>query len=112
MKAFKDWGYNLAPKLQFDYFMEKVQKLGKDNLVQEELHKLRLFHKKELGYDRNAKAFVNRPVESESEECAGADCGAAPGVGVQRWGGCGASHGRAGDGGRPGVSDQEEGQDE
>jgi hypothetical protein len=71
MKAFKDWGYNLAPKLQFDFFMEKVQKLGKEAPVQEELHKLRLLHKHELGYDAASKAFVSRAAGSEGGLAAG-----------------------------------------
>lgn len=48
MGAYRKWHMEFAPKLQFDYFVTRVQKLGEKKTVQEHMSKLRKVYKGEL----------------------------------------------------------------
>lgn len=69
----KEWAFNVAPKYEFTYFMDRCQTYGHKREVTDELNKLRKYHKGELAYDAATKEYVeatsqNRRVLITAEE--------------------------------------------
>jgi len=63
----KEWSFNLAPKYEFDYFMDRTQVLGKKKEVVTEMQQLREYHKGRMTLNPLTKlfeetAYQNRPT--------------------------------------------------
>lgn len=63
----KEWSFNLAPKYEFDYFMDRTQVLGKKKEIVTELQQLREYHKGRMALNPLTKqfeeaTFQNRPT--------------------------------------------------
>lgn len=57
MLMVKEWSFNLAPKYEFDYFMDRTQALGKKKEVVSEMQALREYHKGRLVYNAASKQY-------------------------------------------------------
>ena len=53
----KEWSFNLAPKYEFDYFMDRTQALGKKKEVVTEMQQLREYHKGRVTLNPLTKQF-------------------------------------------------------
>lgn len=58
----KEWAFNMAPKYEFDYMMERTRALGRKSEIQEELSNLRLYHQGKLVY--NTENQLYQPASS------------------------------------------------
>lgn len=60
----KEWAFNVAPKYEFGYFMDRTQTLGHKREFTEELSLLRKFHKGDLIYDTEEKEYRENTAET------------------------------------------------
>ena len=58
----KEWAFNLAPKYEFGYMMERTQALGRKKEISEEMENLRLYHQGRLVY--NSETQLYEPASS------------------------------------------------
>jgi hypothetical protein len=77
MTVYKKWHMNFAPKLQFDFAISKVQKMGSKKQVIEHMFKLRQVYKGE------SEVFWELPSQDEREAPADASLLAPPTVANQ-----------------------------
>lgn len=54
----KEWAFNVAPKYEFSFFMDRCQAFGHKKEFTEELKNLRKYHKGELAYDDEKKDYI------------------------------------------------------
>lgn len=60
----KEWAFNVAPKYEFSYFMDRTQALGHKREFTEELSQLRKYHKGDLIYDAEEKQYRENTAET------------------------------------------------
>jgi hypothetical protein len=60
MSSVKEWAFSVAPKYDFDYFIDRAQTLGKKKELGEELKTMRRYHRGEIDYDKENKQYVPR----------------------------------------------------
>lgn len=61
----KEWAFNVAPKYEFSYFMDRCQTYGHKREFTEELNKLRKYHKGELVFDAEKKDYVEASAQNK-----------------------------------------------
>ena len=66
MSTVKEWAFSVAPKYEFDYFVDRVQTLGRKKEVVDEMNILRRYHKGELIYDKKEKKYMPRILDTEA----------------------------------------------